>query len=106
MSSDTILIKQDSNYLSPSSSTELLPGAVTARDALQDLPRLTGHLNGGSRRGTRHFDTFATYRHVTPSSYARTMREWPGFEADGVFDHVIRHLPRDYELFRVMNPCD
>src|SRR5205814_1429112 len=76
------------------------------REALLDLPRLTGHLNGGSRRGTRHFDKFATYRPVTPTLYARSMREWPGFEASGVCDHVIRHLPRDYQLFAVMNPGD
>lgn len=103
---ETNLFQQDSHYVAPATATRRLPAAVTAREALQDLPRLTDHLNGGSRRGTRHFDTFATYRPVTPTSYAKAMREWPGFEANGVFDHVIRHLPRDYNLFRVMNAGD
>ena len=36
------------------------------------------------------------------------MRTWPGFEApeEGVSDHVIRYLPRDYELFARLNPGD
>jgi DNA (cytosine-5)-methyltransferase 1 len=103
---ETNLFQQDSHYVPPATASQRLRAAVTAREALQDLPRLTGHLHGGSRRGTRHFDTFATYRPVTPTFYARAMREWPGFEANGIFDHVIRHLPRDYDLFRVMNAGD
>src|SRR5690606_29305402 len=39
--------------------------------------------------------------------YAKLMRSWPGFENDrGVYDHVIRYLPRDYAIFRRMNPGD
>jgi DNA (cytosine-5)-methyltransferase 1 len=35
------------------------------------------------------------------------MRSWPGFEArEMLTDHVIRYLPRDYELFARMNPGD
>ena len=35
------------------------------------------------------------------------MRTWPGFEAPlELLDHVIRYLPRDYELFARMNPGD
>lgn len=35
------------------------------------------------------------------------MRTWPGFEAkDALLDHVIRYLPRDYELFARMNAGD
>jgi DNA (cytosine-5)-methyltransferase 1 len=36
------------------------------------------------------------------------MRSWPGFEApvDGIRDHVIRYLPRDYALFARLNPGD
>ena len=33
------------------------------------------------------------------------MRGWPGFEAgEGVYDHVIRALPRDVPIFRAMRP--
>ena len=35
------------------------------------------------------------------------MRTWPGFAAPEVLaDHVIRYLPRDYDLFARMNPGD
>ena len=35
------------------------------------------------------------------------MRTWPGFEAPAALvDHVIRYLPRDYELFARLNPGD
>jgi DNA (cytosine-5)-methyltransferase 1 len=35
------------------------------------------------------------------------MRHWPGFEArDLLYDHVIRYLPRDYDLFARLHPGD
>jgi DNA (cytosine-5)-methyltransferase 1 len=35
------------------------------------------------------------------------MRNWNGFDNDvGIYDHVIRHLPRDYQIFERMNPGD
>ena len=35
------------------------------------------------------------------------MRAWPGFEAgEYLMDHVIRYLPRDYDLFARLNPGD
>jgi DNA (cytosine-5)-methyltransferase 1 len=35
------------------------------------------------------------------------MRTWPGFEAKpSLYDHVIRYLPRDYELFSRLRPGD
>jgi DNA (cytosine-5)-methyltransferase 1 len=35
------------------------------------------------------------------------MRTWPGFEApEALIDHVIRYLPRDYDLFARLNPGD
>jgi DNA (cytosine-5)-methyltransferase 1 len=38
------------------------------------------------------------------SSYAKMMKEWPGFKAPdaGLYDHQIRYLPRDYALFAEM----
>ena len=41
-------------------------------------------------------------------AYAHDMRSWPGFEAPahGPCDHVIRYLPRDYAIFRRMQPGD
>lgn len=85
-----------------------LPSAVTAEEALRDLPPITAHLEGKLRRGTRRFDHLARYSTgIKPSPYARKMRTWRGFESkDGVFDHVIRSLPRDYAIFRRMRPGD
>lgn len=91
----------------PAASNELSP-AVTAQEALGDLPRITMHLDGRMKRGTRRFDQLIPYlENPAISSYALCMRNWPGFESqEGVWDHVIRSLPRDYDIFRRMNPGD
>lgn len=83
--------------------------AVTAKDAIGDLPRITDHLEGKLKRGARHLDQVIPYDSDPSklSSYAKLMRTWPGFENDeGIKDHVIRYLPRDYAIFRRMNPGD
>jgi DNA (cytosine-5)-methyltransferase 1 len=66
------------------------------------------HLEGRLRRGARRFDRLVPYfEQARVSAYASLMRTWPGFESrGGVFDHVIRYLPRDYPIFRRMNPGD
>ncbi|MGB9825476.1 MAG: DNA cytosine methyltransferase, partial [Desulfofundulus sp.] len=98
-----------SNYYvdPPRASTHLRP-AVTVREAIGDLPKITEHLEGRLRRGIKKLDVFVPYppeAHV--SEYARLMREWPGFEsAGGVWDHVIRFLPRDYPIFKRMKEGD
>ena len=88
-----------------------LPPAVTARQALHDLPVIDARKEmaaGRLRRGARRFNSGVPYAPVaTLTDYARSMREWPGFEApDRIMDHVIRYLPRDYGLFSRMNPGD
>lgn len=92
---------------SPDANPEL-PPAVTAMDAMLDLSRITLHLEGKLRRGARRFDEKSPYREdVMPSEFAQRMRNWPGFEGNGgVVDHVIRSLPRDYDIFQRMNPGD
>lgn len=82
--------------------------AVTAREALSDLPAISEHLKGNLKKGARRFDTLVPYAvDSSPSDFAKLMRSWPGFENDqGVSDHVIRYLPRDYAIFRRMNPGD
>ena len=63
---------------------------------------------GVLRRGARRFDRLMPYDENRPvSDYVRSMKAWAGFEAgDGVYDHVIRYLPRDYPLFARMNEGD
>ena len=82
--------------------------AVTAEEALSDLPPITAHLTGELRRGARHLNEYTPYRRVDATDYARQMRSWKGFESKGgVYDHTIRSLSdRDFEIFRRMKPGD
>lgn len=105
----SVLASDDHDHFLPTPMPDpSLAPAVTAKDALADLPPVTEHLRGELKRGARRFDTLARYRRIAqPSPYATAMREWPGFESgEGVYDHVIRSLPRDYAIFAVMNPGD
>ncbi|QCO03091.1 DNA cytosine methyltransferase [Azospirillum argentinense] len=100
------------DYLEPPAVTPDFPAAVTAEQALHDLPPIFARrqlASGELKRGARRFDEPVAYPKLrTLSAYARLMRSWPGFEApaEGVRDHVIRYLPRDYELFARLNPGD
>ncbi len=93
----------------PKATPELAP-AVTAEDALGDLPAIDARKllkSGALRRGARRFDTTMPYKKPPHTPYAQMMRTWPGFEApEALSDHVIRYLPRDYPLFARMNPGD
>ena len=93
------------NFIEADHGDTSLPGPVTAEEAIGDLPSITLHLEGLLKSGARRLDQPIPYdssREV--SAYARTLREWPGFEAPstGLVDHVIRHLPRDGAVFREM----
>jgi DNA (cytosine-5)-methyltransferase 1 len=78
-----------------------LPNAVSVREAIADLPELLDHLSNGNRRS---YDTRMPFRSIQPSQFAQDMRSWPGYEAplNGTDGHVIRHLPRDFPIFRRM----
>lgn len=99
---------QGSSYVDPPPKPDRTAPAVTAREALQDLAPITSHLNGHLKRGTRRFNELVRYASdVEPSAFGRLMRKWPGFESkEGVKDHVIRSLPRDYRIFQRMRPGD
>lgn len=99
------------NYREPPKGDRSLPPAVTAEAAIGDLPPIYARKqleDGTLRRGARRFDQPVPYvgsRRLPP--YAKLMRTWPGFEAPAdLRDHVIRYLPRDYELFARLNPGD
>jgi DNA (cytosine-5)-methyltransferase 1 len=95
-------------YRKAPEASRTLPRAVTAKEALGDLPPITLHLEGKLKRGARRFDEIAKYSNGTLlSPYAKLLRTWKGFESNGgIADHVIRSLPRDYAIFRRMNPGD
>jgi DNA (cytosine-5)-methyltransferase 1 len=99
------------DYVDPPEARRGLPPAVTAEEAIGDLPPIDAReqlRSGDLRRGARRFDKPVAYdRRRKLSAFAKIMRTWPGYEAaDELVDHVIRYLPRDYELFARLNPGD
>ncbi|MBB4293289.1 DNA (cytosine-5)-methyltransferase 1 [Rhizobium leguminosarum] len=92
-----------SGYVSPDLGHDGLAAPVSAEDAIGDLAPISGR---SVKRGTRRFDKLSVYREDRqPSAYAINMRNWAGFESDeGVWDHVIRYLPRDHLTFAEMRP--
>jgi len=96
------------HFVVPPKAERECAAAVTAKEALSDLPPITLHLEGKLRRGARRLTELTRYPKVTPlNEYAEIMRTWPGFESrEGIFDHVIRYLPRDYAIFRRLKPGD
>ena len=105
------LVPKAHHYIdSPEATNDLLP-AVTAEEAIGDLPKINARTlmhEGVLKRGARHFDNPMPYDdNRSVSDYARSMKNWTGFEArDGIYDHVIRYLPRDYPLFARMREGD
>ncbi len=108
---DRGLFAAASRYIDPPKAPRDLPAAVTVGQAIGDLPPIDARrllLSGELRRGARRFDQPTPYdprRKIT--EYANLMRTWQSFEKPEVLtDHVIRFLPRDYELFARLNPGD
>jgi DNA (cytosine-5)-methyltransferase 1 len=99
------------DYIAPPEGRPGLPPAVTAEQAIGDLPPIDAReqlRSGELRRGARRFDQPLSYdRRRKVTGYAKLMQTWPGFEAPAeLADHVIRYLPRDYGLFARLNPGD
>jgi DNA (cytosine-5)-methyltransferase 1 len=101
--------KGEERFVHPFPATTDLAPAVSAREALEDLPVWSRDQLKALRRGARRFTELVPYRSLaTISTYAQLMRTWPGFEnsTGGVYDHVIRYLPRDGDIFRHMKNGD
>ena len=107
---DSALANDAHCYVPAPKASRSLPPAVTAEDALGDLPAIHAQdllRSGELRRGARRFDVPMPYGREPHSAYAKLMRSWPDFEAPPMLlDHVIRYLPRDYPIFARMNPGD
>jgi DNA (cytosine-5)-methyltransferase 1 len=104
----SLTLFETSHYVeAAASATGLLP-AITAREALSDLPRLTQHLRGKLKKAPQRLQTpIAMPADAPQSPFSKRMRTWPGFESDGfVYDHAIRFLPRDYAIFARMRAGD
>ncbi len=105
------LVDDAHSYIAPPISSPSLPNAVTVEEAIGDLPSIDARkliADGSLTRGARRFDTPIKYGRKKPSTYATLMRNWENHAApsNGLSDHVIRFLPRDYPLFARMNPGD
>jgi DNA (cytosine-5)-methyltransferase 1 len=103
--------KRATRYVDPPEPTNKLAKAITAEQAISDLPSIDARalLKAGElKRGARRFDQPIPYEEPKEqSSYVQAMRSWEGFEgAVTLADHVIRYLPRDYELFAILDPGD
>jgi DNA (cytosine-5)-methyltransferase 1 len=81
-----------------------LPGAVTVRAALSDLPFISEHFRDPGTIRRRKLAEQLSYRTSEDlSAYARRMREWEGFESGASTDgHLVRLTPRDFAIFRRM----
>jgi DNA (cytosine-5)-methyltransferase 1 len=89
------------DYIDPPAVNPKLAQAVTAEDAIGDLPPIYARqqlASGDLRRGARRFDQAVLYdRRRKMSPYAQSMRAWPGFEASDAlkgFGRAPRHGPR------------
>lgn len=99
------------HYRDPPAATSDMMPAVTAQGAIGDLPTIDARRKlaaGTLRRGRRGFDIAVPYHNGdSQTEYTRSMRNWPGFEGkSALYDHVIRYLPRDYQIFAGLQPGD
>lgn len=86
---------------------DALPPTTTAGEALADLPpiyALDMLKSGKIVRGRKDPGKPVYYNSQKPTTaWSRLMRQWPGFSTgDHTTGHVIRYLPRDYKIFRMM----
>ncbi|PKL79308.1 MAG: DNA cytosine methyltransferase [Candidatus Melainabacteria bacterium HGW-Melainabacteria-1] len=97
---------------------QLRKSALTARQALQDLPVIGWHLELISQAteklsGRLRPETalkpgeMVEYSSLPVGKYAKLMRNWPGLPMPWTTDwHTMRWLPRDYPIFALMEPGD
>lgn len=103
------LLAFEHRYQPPPPAARTLAPAVTARQALEDLPPIQAHLEKRPSRGAHRFETPVGYpAPARKGTYGWRMRNWPGYPApvEGVRGHVVRHLPRDWRIFARMHPGD
>lgn len=84
-----------------------LDRAITCEEALSDLPVISDEAKKALGRGARDLTALLPYRPGRPTDYQRSMRAWAGGPMQQLVDaHVIRSLPRDYDIFRNMREGD
>jgi DNA (cytosine-5)-methyltransferase 1 len=84
-------------------SSKLMP-AVTVAQAFTDLPPVYHHLDGRTGKGLpRNVNLKMQYLSIN-NDFTYQMKNWPGFnvQSNEFTGHIIRYMPRDYEIFRRM----
>lgn len=94
-------------WISDPSEDDALPPTTTAGEALADLPPIYALdllKSGQITRGRKDPAEPVKYTSLEPTTaWSRLMRQWPQFgTTDQSTGHVIRYLPRDYKIFRLM----
>lgn len=81
-----------------------LPGAVSVKTALSDLPYISEHYRDPVTMRRRKVSDLLPYRSsASLPVYATQMRTWSGFGTSSQVDgHVVRLTPRDFAIFRRM----
>jgi DNA (cytosine-5)-methyltransferase 1 len=98
---------QGSHFAEIPQARQGLPEAVSVKEALRDLPRITEHFTAPTNMRQRKLTDRLPYAACTDlSAYAEKMRAWPGHEIShlDVDGHMVRITPRDFEIFRRMKP--
>lgn len=95
-------------WISDPTPAELLPPTTSAGQALADLPPIYALellKSGAIARGKKDPATPVQYTSsVATTAWSSLMRNWPKFETnDQTTGHVIRYLPRDYKIFKLMD---
>jgi DNA (cytosine-5)-methyltransferase 1 len=101
------LFEHNHRVIDDPKASEDLPSATTAKEALSDLPAIYA-LNllqsGKLIRGRK--DPLQPVGYVSPKAttpWSALMRCWPDFSTKSeTTGHIIRYLPRDYKIFRIM----
>ena len=78
--------------------------AITAQQALSDMPPITEHLDHMEARRGRREGQEISFLHSPRNHYQALMRTWLDHSGVPPRDHVIRYTPRDYGTFRLMKP--
>lgn len=98
------LFGRSGHFVEAPGSTPDLPGPVTTADALGDLPVIRAEELPTGRPDAQARLTYEPG--VTPSAYARAMRDLLPVHWAGPAGHATRNLPRDYPIFRRMREGD
>ena len=96
----------------PPVTSEKYPEAITAEQALGDLPIMETLKPDGSllpHSKSRRVEHVLDYGHDCQNRYQSLMRSWPGFETidfGKVCGNILRYTPRDFPIFQEMKGGD